>query len=80
MRRLAQNLVINNLKRSLKKEGILTSHLNLLLGRMATIKKLLQSRQEKVVDTGNKVTVVGVGQVGMAAVFSLLTQVICFYY
>lgn len=42
--------------------------------RMATIKKLLQSRQEKVVDTGNKVTVVGVGQVGMATVFSLLTQ------
>lgn len=42
---------------------------------MATVGKLLQARQEKVVDTGNKVTVVGVGQVGMATVFSLLTQV-----
>lgn len=43
-------------------------------GKMATVGKLLQARQEKVVDTGNKVTVVGVGQVGMATVFSLLTQ------
>lgn len=44
-------------------------------GKMATLDKLFQTFQEKVDDTGNKVTVVGVGQVGMAAVFSLLTQV-----
>ncbi|XP_075990870.1 L-lactate dehydrogenase-like isoform X2 [Anticarsia gemmatalis] len=41
---------------------------------MATIEKLFQPVQERHDDTGNKVTVVGVGQVGMAAVFSLLTQ------
>ncbi|CAH0746167.1 unnamed protein product [Diatraea saccharalis] len=41
---------------------------------MATIDKLFQPVQEKAEDTGSKVTVVGVGQVGMAAVFSLLTQ------
>lgn len=44
-------------------------------GKMATLDKLFQTFQEKVDDTGNKVTVVGVGQVGMAAVFSMLTQV-----
>lgn len=53
-------------------------------GKMATLDKLFQTCQEKVDDTGNKVTVVGVGQVGMAAVFSLLTQVrnciLCLYF
>lgn len=47
----------------------------LLLDKMETIEKLFQPVQKKSDDTGNKVTVVGVGQVGMAAVFSLLTQV-----
>lgn len=42
---------------------------------MATIDKLFTPVQAKSDDTGNKVTVVGVGQVGMAAVFSMLTQV-----
>ncbi|CAH2985478.1 unnamed protein product [Chilo suppressalis] len=42
--------------------------------KMATIDKLFQPVQDKTDDTGSKVTVVGVGQVGMAAVFSLLTQ------
>ncbi|KAJ0183673.1 hypothetical protein K1T71_000096 [Dendrolimus kikuchii] len=42
--------------------------------KMATIEKLFQPVQKKCDDTGNKVTVVGVGQVGMAAVFSMLTQ------
>ncbi|XP_072931284.1 L-lactate dehydrogenase isoform X2 [Epargyreus clarus] len=41
---------------------------------MATVEKLFQVVQPKEDDTGNKVTVVGVGQVGMAAVFSMLTQ------
>ncbi|KAH9644219.1 hypothetical protein HF086_008708 [Spodoptera exigua] len=43
-------------------------------GKLTTVDKLLQCRQEKIIDTGNKVSVVGVGQVGMATVFSLLTQ------
>ncbi|XP_073951269.1 L-lactate dehydrogenase-like [Choristoneura fumiferana] len=42
--------------------------------KMATIDKLFTPVQSKSDDTGNKVTVVGVGQVGMAAVFSMLTQ------
>ncbi|XP_026331851.1 L-lactate dehydrogenase isoform X2 [Hyposmocoma kahamanoa] len=41
---------------------------------MATVDKLFQPVQKKTDDTGNKVTVVGTGQVGMAAVFSMLTQ------
>lgn len=47
----------------------------LLIDKMQTIEKLFQPVQKKCDDTGNKVTVVGVGQVGMAAVFSMLTQV-----
>ncbi|CAK1588091.1 unnamed protein product [Parnassius mnemosyne] len=43
-------------------------------GNMATIDKLFQPIYKKSDHTGNKVTVVGVGQVGMAAVFSMLTQ------
>ncbi|CAH0716708.1 unnamed protein product, partial [Brenthis ino] len=42
--------------------------------RMATLEQLFQPIQPKRDDTGNKVTVVGTGQVGMAAVFSMLTQ------
>lgn len=42
--------------------------------KMETLSKLLQPIQKKTDDTGNKVTVVGVGQVGMAAVFAMLTQ------
>lgn len=42
---------------------------------MATVDKLFQPVQQKTEDTGSKVTVVGTGQVGMAAVFSMLTQV-----
>ncbi|XP_041986809.1 L-lactate dehydrogenase isoform X3 [Aricia agestis] len=42
--------------------------------RMATLDQLFQTVQPKTDNTGNKVTVVGTGQVGMAAVFSLLTQ------
>nr|XP_049693286.1 L-lactate dehydrogenase isoform X1 [Helicoverpa armigera] len=45
-----------------------------LSGQMATIRKLLQARQNKEAELGNKVTVVGAGQVGMATIFSLLTQ------
>ncbi|XP_068620046.1 L-lactate dehydrogenase isoform X2 [Battus philenor] len=43
-------------------------------GKMATVEKLLLPIQQKADDTGSKVTVVGTGQVGMAAVFSMLTQ------
>ncbi|XP_050683876.1 L-lactate dehydrogenase isoform X1 [Leptidea sinapis] len=42
--------------------------------KMATVMQLFQPVQPKIEDTGNKITVVGAGQVGMAAVFSLLTQ------
>ncbi|XP_047524327.1 L-lactate dehydrogenase isoform X1 [Pieris napi] len=42
--------------------------------KMATILKLFQPLQPKQEDTGCKITVVGAGQVGMAAVFSMLTQ------
>ncbi|CAK1554747.1 unnamed protein product [Leptosia nina] len=45
-----------------------------LTSKMATIEKLFQPVQPKNDDTGNKITVVGTGQVGMAAVFSMLTQ------
>lgn len=45
---------------------------------MATVEKLFQPVEKKAEDNGNKVTVVGTGQVGMAAVFSMLTQVINF--
>ena len=45
---------------------------------MATLEQLFQPVQPKSDDNGNKVTVVGTGQVGMAAVFSMLTQVIFF--
>lgn len=79
MRKLVQHLVVPNLKRY-RQRAIINSQINVLLGKMATIRKLLQSRQEKVIDTGNKVTVVGVGQVGMATVFSLLTQVSSFFF
>ncbi|KPI94347.1 PREDICTED: L-lactate dehydrogenase isoform X2 [Papilio xuthus] len=41
---------------------------------MATVERLLHPMHPKADDTGNKVTVVGTGQVGMAAVFSMLTQ------
>ncbi|XP_049885341.1 L-lactate dehydrogenase isoform X2 [Pectinophora gossypiella] len=41
---------------------------------MPTMDKLMKCVQQKSDDTGNKVTVVGCGQVGMAAVFSMLTQ------
>ncbi|XP_014364747.2 L-lactate dehydrogenase isoform X2 [Papilio machaon] len=41
---------------------------------MATVERLLHPLHPKTDDTGNKVTVVGTGQVGMAAVFSMLTQ------
>ncbi|XP_037977546.2 L-lactate dehydrogenase isoform X1 [Plutella xylostella] len=41
---------------------------------MATLVKLFQPVSEKSNGSGNKVTVVGCGQVGMAAVFSMLTQ------
>ncbi|KAM3968633.1 lactate dehydrogenase isoform 2-T2 [Aphomia sociella] len=41
---------------------------------MATCDQLFQPIQGKTNDNGSKVTVVGVGQVGMAAVFSMLTQ------
>ncbi|CAG5040196.1 unnamed protein product [Parnassius apollo] len=43
-------------------------------GNTVTIKRLFQPIYQKTEHTGNKVTVVGVGQVGMAAVFSMLTQ------
>ncbi|XP_014364746.2 L-lactate dehydrogenase isoform X1 [Papilio machaon] len=43
-------------------------------GKMATVERLLHPLHPKTDDTGNKVTVVGTGQVGMAAVFSMLTQ------
>ncbi|XP_045784269.1 L-lactate dehydrogenase [Maniola jurtina] len=42
--------------------------------KMATLEQLFQPVQPKAEDKGNKVTVVGTGQVGMAAVFSMLTQ------
>lgn len=42
---------------------------------MATKQALLTSVSPPVVSSGNKVTVVGVGQVGMACAFSILTQV-----
>ncbi|XP_026500670.2 L-lactate dehydrogenase isoform X2 [Vanessa tameamea] len=42
--------------------------------KMATLEQLFQPVQPRIDDTGNKVTVVGTGQVGMAAVFSMLTQ------
>ncbi|XP_026760176.1 L-lactate dehydrogenase isoform X1 [Galleria mellonella] len=42
--------------------------------KMATVDQLFQPIQGRTDDTGSKVTVVGVGQVGMAAVFSMLTQ------
>ncbi|XP_053624315.1 L-lactate dehydrogenase isoform X2 [Plodia interpunctella] len=41
---------------------------------METVDKLFNPVLEKTDDTGSKVTVVGTGQVGMAAVFSMLTQ------
>ncbi|KAJ2954514.1 hypothetical protein O0L34_g2798 [Tuta absoluta] len=41
---------------------------------MPTVDKLLKCVQQKNDDNGSKVTVVGCGQVGMAAVFSMLTQ------
>ncbi|CAH2036119.1 unnamed protein product, partial [Iphiclides podalirius] len=41
---------------------------------MGTVEKLFQPIHQKTDDTGSKVTVVGAGQVGMAAVFSMLTQ------
>ncbi|XP_039763438.1 L-lactate dehydrogenase isoform X2 [Pararge aegeria] len=41
---------------------------------MATLQQLIQPVQPKTDDTNNKVTVVGTGQVGMAAVFAMLTQ------
>ncbi|KAF2896294.1 hypothetical protein ILUMI_09879 [Ignelater luminosus] len=41
---------------------------------MATKQALLTSVSPPVVSSGNKVTVVGVGQVGMACAFSILTQ------
>lgn len=44
-------------------------------GKMATVQRLLHPLHQKADDTGSKVTVVGAGQVGMAAVFSMLTQV-----
>ncbi|KAJ8737505.1 hypothetical protein PYW08_000100 [Mythimna loreyi] len=47
---------------------------SLSIRRYSTVKKLFQSRHEKYVDRTNKVTVVGVGQVGMATIFALLTQ------
>lgn len=47
---------------------------------MATVDKLFQPVQKKTDDTGNKVTVVGTGQVGMAAVFSMLTQVYHYFH
>ncbi|XP_013133493.1 PREDICTED: L-lactate dehydrogenase B chain [Papilio polytes] len=43
-------------------------------GKMATVERLLHPLHQKADDTGSKVTVVGAGQVGMAAVFSMLTQ------
>lgn len=47
-----------------------------LLQTMASIKEqLLSDFNDTVVSTANKVTVVGVGQVGMACAFSILTQV-----
>ncbi|XP_052746572.1 L-lactate dehydrogenase isoform X2 [Bicyclus anynana] len=42
--------------------------------RMATIQQLFLPVQPKSEDNSNKVTVVGAGQVGMAAVFAMLTQ------
>jgi L-lactate dehydrogenase len=43
---------------------------------MASLKEqLLSDVAESVASSANKVTVVGVGQVGMACAFSILTQV-----
>ncbi|XP_028043191.1 L-lactate dehydrogenase isoform X2 [Bombyx mandarina] len=42
--------------------------------KMESLKKLFQPVHEKVDETWSKVTIVGVGQVGMAAAFSMLTQ------
>ena len=45
---------------------------------MATIiDKLMSQVAEQHTTSGNKVTIVGIGQVGMACAFSILTQVIC---
>lgn len=42
---------------------------------MSTKEALLSLVSEPVVDAGNKVTVVGIGAVGMACAFSILSQV-----
>ena len=44
---------------------------------MSVEKELLQEIVPALKTSGSKVTVVGVGQVGMACAFSLLTQSIC---
>lgn len=44
--------------------------------KMSEVKaKLLTQIAEPMTSSGNKVTVVGIGQVGMACAFSILTQV-----
>lgn len=46
--------------------------------KMISLKESLMSEVSQPVSTSvNKVTIVGVGQVGMACAFSLLTQVCC---
>ncbi|CAH0578391.1 unnamed protein product [Chrysodeixis includens] len=71
---LVKSVLKNNIKSAKRCEVVFSRIVDMILGKMATIEKLFQPVQEKLDDTGNKVTVVGVGQVGMAAVFSMLTQ------
>lgn len=47
--------------------------------KMSLKDKMMCQVAEPITSSGNKVTVVGVGQVGMACAFSILTQVFIFY-
>lgn len=44
---------------------------------MSVKAKLMKEIAEPMATSGNKVTIVGIGQVGMACAFSILTQVSC---
>lgn len=70
--------MINPLKNSISKitfGRVFDKHL-LAVRKMSTIKEaLMYEVGEPVMTAVNKVTIVGVGQVGMACAFSLLTQV-----
>ncbi|CAB3259037.1 unnamed protein product [Arctia plantaginis] len=59
-----------------KSESNHTNHTNGIStqGGIATLDRLFHRIQDRTLDCNNKVSVVGVGQVGMATVFSLLTQ------